>query len=208
MRHGYRFFAPDPGPSHLILYEVSLENGETASGRFPDQNVHRPRLLYHRFFMISEHFWALGISRPLSNQQQSEELLRAEEHLRENGFVNQADWIIQNIPQDEGEPPTDDEIERLVQELKNQGKHHAAATARRNLLDQQTGMKLANRHRDVWLKGIATYLKRKHNGSSVRIWIQEHMIPDYDHMLDGGKLNDSINFGPRVLVYSEDEEIQ
>ena len=52
--NGYRFFAPEPGPSHLVKYEVTLANGEKVEGRFPDRTVNRPRLLYHRYFMLSE----------------------------------------------------------------------------------------------------------------------------------------------------------
>lgn len=208
MRHGYRFFAPDPGPSHLIWYEVTTEEGETKTGRFPDQQVHRPRLLYHRFFMISEHFWGLGVSEGFSNEDEREELIRSAEHLRENGFVQQADWLLQNLPRDESSPPSDEEIQSIVDDLKRQGNPNAAATAQRNLKEQQKGMRDSSKHRKVWLEGIANYLKKKHQATSVRIWIQEHMIPTYDHMLDGGKLNDPENFGPRQLVYSEDEVIQ
>ena len=52
--NGYRFFAPDPGPSHLIRYEVDLADGTMVSGRFPDVERHWPRLLYHRHFMLAE----------------------------------------------------------------------------------------------------------------------------------------------------------
>ena len=53
--HGYRFFAPQPGPSHLVRYELILSDGSKVQGRFPDHAQHRPRLLYHRHFMLSEH---------------------------------------------------------------------------------------------------------------------------------------------------------
>lgn len=56
LNHGYRFFAPNPGPSHLVRFEViSLDgDGIHAAGRFPELQDHWPRLLYHRHFMISE----------------------------------------------------------------------------------------------------------------------------------------------------------
>jgi hypothetical protein len=54
LNHGYRFFAPNPGPSHLVRYELELPDGTTKEGRFPDADSHWPRLLYHRHFMISE----------------------------------------------------------------------------------------------------------------------------------------------------------
>jgi hypothetical protein len=52
--HGYRFFAPDPGPGHSIRYEVTLRDGSTVTGSLPDAARDRPRLAYHRKFMVSE----------------------------------------------------------------------------------------------------------------------------------------------------------
>ncbi len=52
--HGYRFFGPDPGPSHLVIYRVSDSNGNLVEARFPDPEKHWPRLMYHRWFMLSE----------------------------------------------------------------------------------------------------------------------------------------------------------
>jgi hypothetical protein len=52
--HGYFFFAPDPGPSHLIRYEVRFADGRKVTGQLPDLEKQWPRLLYHRHFMISE----------------------------------------------------------------------------------------------------------------------------------------------------------
>ena len=53
--HGYAFFAPNPGPSHLVRYRVEFDDDRPAiEATFPDLKVHRPRLLYHRHFMLSE----------------------------------------------------------------------------------------------------------------------------------------------------------
>jgi hypothetical protein len=54
LANGYRFFAPEPGPSHLIRYEVTLPDGSIKEGTFPDRQQHFPRLLYHRYFMLTE----------------------------------------------------------------------------------------------------------------------------------------------------------
>jgi hypothetical protein len=59
LNHGYRFFAPNPGPSHLVRYELTLADGKTNVGRFPDLKTARPRLLYHRHFMLSETIFSL-----------------------------------------------------------------------------------------------------------------------------------------------------
>jgi hypothetical protein len=54
LNHGYGFFAPDPGASHLIEYAIELKDGSQVKGRFPDLAEHWPRLLYHRHFMLAE----------------------------------------------------------------------------------------------------------------------------------------------------------
>ncbi len=54
LNHGYHFFAPEPGPSHLIRYELQLDDGKLVTGQFPDPQLHSPRLLYHRHFMLTE----------------------------------------------------------------------------------------------------------------------------------------------------------
>ncbi|MFO1019124.1 MAG: hypothetical protein U0903_00265 [Planctomycetales bacterium] len=55
LNHGYHFFAPEPGPSHLIRYEITRGDGSTLTGVFPDKNKNWPRLMYHRHFMLTEH---------------------------------------------------------------------------------------------------------------------------------------------------------
>lgn len=54
LNHGYHFFAPEPGPSHLVRYELTFADDSTKTGFFPDRDVHKPRLLYHRHFMLTE----------------------------------------------------------------------------------------------------------------------------------------------------------
>lgn len=209
MRHGYRFFAPDPGPSHLLRYEVVDESGDVVAGRFPDKSNHKPRLMYHRFFMISEHFWGLGtLGEPVGNQAQVDDLNRAVTYLRENGFIDQADWLLGSIPPSSNEELEEKQMVEVIKGLENDGKFAAAKTARKNFERDRDGLATAKRHRKVWLAGIAKYLKQKHNGAFVRIWIQEHLIPDYDHILDGGGLDDPETYGPRRLVYSDEEVVK
>jgi hypothetical protein len=55
INHGYDFFSPDPGVSHLIKYEVFNDAGERlASGQFPHRGEQWPRLFYHRHMMLVE----------------------------------------------------------------------------------------------------------------------------------------------------------
>ena len=51
---GYAFFAPDPGPSHLIQAAITESDGSKVELMFPDRKQQWPRLLYHRHFMLSE----------------------------------------------------------------------------------------------------------------------------------------------------------
>ncbi len=53
--HGYRFFAPDPGPAHRVVARVPGSEDVVCS--LPDRSRHWPRLLYHRWFMLSETLW-------------------------------------------------------------------------------------------------------------------------------------------------------
>jgi hypothetical protein len=54
LANGYRFFAPEPGPSHIVRYQLTFDDGSTREGVFPNREVNKPRLLYHRHFMMSE----------------------------------------------------------------------------------------------------------------------------------------------------------
>lgn len=55
LNHGYAFFAPNPGPSHLIRARIEFDDGrEPIEETFPDLDKQWPRLLYHRHFMLSE----------------------------------------------------------------------------------------------------------------------------------------------------------
>ena len=53
MTGGHRFFAPEPGPSALVQYRLEQADGRVTEGIFPHRSI-SPRLLYHRYFMLSE----------------------------------------------------------------------------------------------------------------------------------------------------------
>jgi hypothetical protein len=59
LNHGYRFFGPEPGPSHLIRYHLEMPDGTTRDDVFPNLKEEQPRLLYHRYFMLTEHLEGL-----------------------------------------------------------------------------------------------------------------------------------------------------
>lgn len=52
---GYAFFAPDPGPSHLIQAAITGTDGNRTEELYPDLDNQWPRLLYHRHFMLAEY---------------------------------------------------------------------------------------------------------------------------------------------------------
>jgi hypothetical protein len=76
LSHGYFFFAPNPGPAHLIECQIT-PNRELASGStqvdksnwkiYPDRKDQWPRLLYHRHFMLSEFYNTLFAPTELEN---------------------------------------------------------------------------------------------------------------------------------------------
>lgn len=51
--HGFHYFVPDPGASTLVDYSAELPDGSIKTGRIPSRTTF-PRLLYHRYFMLSE----------------------------------------------------------------------------------------------------------------------------------------------------------
>lgn len=70
--HGYFFFAPNPGPGHLLRISASddplpltadekpneeTRNTEVVVNTLPDRKSQVPRLLYHRYFMLSEFYY-------------------------------------------------------------------------------------------------------------------------------------------------------
>jgi hypothetical protein len=54
LNHGYHFFAPEPGESTLVAFAAERSDGSIIRGRIPDPSM-KPRLLYHRHFMLTEH---------------------------------------------------------------------------------------------------------------------------------------------------------
>ena len=58
LNHGYHYFAPNPGASSLIAWNLERADGTTAKGRFPATDI-QPRLLYHRYFMLAENLGTL-----------------------------------------------------------------------------------------------------------------------------------------------------
>lgn len=144
LNHGYRYFAPNPGPSHLVRYELVMADGTLLPGihRFPDPQNHWPRLLYHRYFMVSETVFNLADVPPPPP----------------GGFAN--------------------ETER----------------------DDYAAMLDASRRRlALLLRSIAIHLRHHHDSRSVRLFVQEHLIPTPRQVLDGVPLDAPELYRERLL---------
>lgn len=61
VNHGYFFFAPEAGPSHLMQCQLEMPDGTSSTLRFPDRAAQWPRLLYHRHFMLAENLHQLWV---------------------------------------------------------------------------------------------------------------------------------------------------
>jgi hypothetical protein len=103
--HGYHFFAPEPEESTLLSFEAHRPDGTVVRGRIPDRAT-EPRLLYHRYFMLTEHMsrspeefreqwhesYARHIGREFAASRvkliQETHLLSSMERVREGGGLN------------------------------------------------------------------------------------------------------------------------
>lgn len=141
--HGYRFFAPNPGPSHRVRYEVVRDDGTIVEGVFPNLDDQWPRLLYHRMFMISETVNASVSSLP------------------------SPDAFAENLAAGQ------EETKRLADD----GHYLQAERLKRQLDEEQLGYERALRNRDRLLQAIAQRLAIEHQGSQVKLYLQEHLIP-------------------------------
>ncbi len=115
--HSYKFFAPDPGPSHLVRYDLEFADDSHQQGIFPSLDDHWPRLYYHRHFMLSE-FINIGSPDvnvppqtdwtriPLSEQQQQYARSYAEHLLKKHHARRVTLWLRQHLI------PTQEQVER------------------------------------------------------------------------------------------------
>ncbi|MDG2013983.1 MAG: hypothetical protein P8J33_10780, partial [Pirellulaceae bacterium] len=125
--HGYRFFAPEPGPSHIVRYQIALPSGELLDGQFPDRDEFWPRLIYHRWFMLSE-----TVFQHVSATLGEEELGQWQQQVE-----SEIEALQQTDPRAAG---------RLSAELKRELQDHERALAIRNDLVINIGKTLLQRY--------------------------------------------------------------
>ena len=120
MNHGYEFFAPDPGGTHLISYRVAKPDGTTEEGSFPDLEVQWPRLLYHRHMMLAEQTQMMGRA---SGQSYADHLATL------HGGPSRIDWMIHMLlsPQQvkDGTPLDDRSTYQVIESLEGRPRRTA-----------------------------------------------------------------------------------
>lgn len=85
--HGYAFFAPNPGPSHLIRARMTFADGrEPVEETFPDLKAQWPRLLYHRHFMLSEQLNSQYQPPELPGELRSDPIIMEDWRLRRDAY--------------------------------------------------------------------------------------------------------------------------
>lgn len=101
--HGYFFFAPNPGPNHLVGVRVipattlaraqplrlatPIELERDVDWVFPDRTRQWPRLLYHRYFMLSE-FYNNSFAPPALPEEDQKDLLFVDRWRRDRTFYS------------------------------------------------------------------------------------------------------------------------
>lgn len=80
LNHGYFFFAPNPGPSHLLRCEIQTagDRAEPIARTLPDKQRDFPRLYYHRHFMLSEFYNNVAVPSDLLEAVKDDDALRRE----------------------------------------------------------------------------------------------------------------------------------
>ncbi len=63
LNQGYNFFAPEPGPTNILDFEVTRGDGTVVRSRLPDHTKY-PRLLYQRHLLLTEHIGIAPIDDP------------------------------------------------------------------------------------------------------------------------------------------------
>lgn len=115
LNHGYFFFAPEPGPSHLIECRMSLPDDRQVSLVFPDKDKQWPRLLYHRHFMLAEFLHQLHVPPFDANLVGDDQRFASDWQAERNVFENVRDSMAQHVANKFGAQTAS--IERLEHRL-------------------------------------------------------------------------------------------
>ncbi|MCE9605765.1 MAG: hypothetical protein K8U03_12795 [Planctomycetia bacterium] len=171
--HAYKFFAPDPGESHLIRYDLHFADGTKRVGRaeqgFPDRKRDWPRLLYHRYFMLTE-FLPDGRNFETWNMEPE---MPGTARLSLPVAPQGAEMI--PVPREDGpttgtfDPPSPAGPPRI-------------------------------RRADVYARGIAAHLARKHGAVRVDLYHVVHRLSHRQEIIEGRKLDAPDTYRERLLI--------
>ena len=149
LNHGYHFFAPQPGPSHLVRYELELADGKQVSGVIPNLEEEQPRLLYHRHFMLTEFlnmlYGNVNGDGPIAAPPAGGDVPSANPAPRVDALAG-----IESVPGRETLPPSEE--------------------AQRFLAAQQALF-------DAYCRSYATHLLRKYDAQRVTLRLVRHNLP-------------------------------
>ncbi len=173
LNHGYRFFAPEPGPSHLVRYEIySTETEQPGefpeyNGIFPDRRKHWPRLIYHRWFMLSETVFA------------------------ENSLIPSEEDFTGRIQQ----------IEEDLQRLRNDGESGRADWLDAQLRRELELIEYSRKQQQRLLEAIAQHLLRVHEGRRIKLYLCERQLAPMIDVIQGKRLDDPLYFNSNFEFY-------
>ncbi len=217
LNHGYRFFAPNPGPSILVRYEIETHDGKTIRGVTPNLETQWPRLLYHRHFMLTSRLQ--GTAGPPSpnpadaSTPPNPQAARAELEVA----YGQMAPLLRRARQEDLAAQKNDRNEQY-QRLKDSLGGREGWFAFRADIDRfvqafralPPGPETARYGEDVtWLKGFVEYSKpiflpmetayadsyarhlyARHDARRVRLFLVQHLLPSPAQVRDGVKLDD------------------
>lgn len=179
--HSYKFFAPNPGDSHLLRYDLYFADGAKQVNRddqiLPDRFHHWPRLLYHRHFMLTEFV---------------------------NDFAPPQVWLNQTLQRTTppGSPgaagsasaPTSTTAEAPTTPTPNQQVELVPATPQAEQGGPPPFVK-------TYLDGIARYLAKRHGATRVDLYYRKHLLPtSADFKRVGGRLDSPESYLDRLVA--------
>jgi len=194
--HAYKFFAPNPGDSHLVRYDLYFADGTKRVNQpdqwFPDRKRNWPRLLYHRYFMITE-FLPAGRGFDNWNYEPTARLAPPGMAMppgmqmppgTQPGMEPRMEMVPPPLEESAmGGPPTGT-FDRPTEA----GAGPEAQQPRREPLDQ------------VYARGIAEHLARKHGAVRVDLFHVVHRLSHPEEIKEGRKLDAPDTYRERLLL--------
>jgi hypothetical protein len=174
LNQGYKFFAPDPGDSHLVRYDLYFADGKqlvnAPDNIFPDRRRDWPRLIYHRYFMLAEHlptFYDFG-----------------NWDVPDPTFAPPAGAVVAGVG--EFVPPVADDAPRAT-----------AQSIPAQPADPRPPRMIL---RDEMARGFAAYLAKKHGAVRVDLFHRVHRLSRDTEILDGRTIDQADTYRERLLI--------